>query len=222
MDCKPPRRPSLQKNMVTAFPTMWRDSRVLALSLPSKPNRDAKQLTGGDKIAARHLYGEWFEFDPTFKLFLSVNHKPVIKGSDHGIWRRIRLIPFNVTFPPDQRDPNLSTKLEAELPGILRWAVEGCILWQKEGLAPPHAVKAATEDYRSQMDTIGEFIDECCVVDPGAKTLFGELFNAYGLWLSQNGVDFANQKELAEGLEERGFTCVRSKGKRYRSGIRIK
>ena len=181
-----------------------------------------KQLTGGDRISARYLYGEFFEFDPTFKIFLSVNHKPVIKGADHGIWRRIRLIPFNVTFTPDKRDPNLSTKLEAELTGILRWAVEGCLLWQKEGLEPPDSVKAAVDEYRAETDIIGEFVDECCVVDPAAKTLFGDLYTAYENWLSKNGVYFPDKKEFAQALEEHGFTSSRSKGKRYRSGIRIK
>jgi putative DNA primase/helicase len=181
-----------------------------------------KQLTGGDKITARYLYGEYFEFCPTFKLFLSVNHRPVIKSSDYGIWRRVRLIPFNVTFLPEKRDPALSTKLEAELPGILRWAVEGCLLWQKQGLEPPDAVKAATETYRSDMDDIGEFIAECCVVDAAAKTPFADLFTAYDNWLSTNGVHFADKKEFAQALQSHGFTSSRSNGTRYRLGIRLK
>jgi putative DNA primase/helicase len=182
-----------------------------------------KQLTGGDKISARYLYGEFFEFDSTFKIFLSVNHKPVIKGADHGIWRRIRLIPFSVTFPPDKRDPNLGTKLDAELPGILRWAVEGCMLWQKEGLEPPLAVKAAIADYRSEMDVIGDFIDECCVVDPAAKTPFKDLFDKYTTWSMNNGDPFPNQIEFARAITERGFTAGRNKNLgRFRRGIRIK
>ena len=182
-----------------------------------------KQLTGGDPIAARFLYGEYFQFYPTFKLFLSVNHKPVIKGSDNGIWRRIRLIPFNVTFPPDKRDPNLSTKLVRELPGILRWAVEGCLLWQKEGLEPPDAVKAATEDYRLEMDVVGDFIAECCEEVPGAKTPFKDLFEKYTEWSSQNGDCSPDRKEFASGLSERGFGAGKNKALgRFRWGIRIK
>jgi putative DNA primase/helicase len=181
-----------------------------------------KQLTGGDTITARYLHKEFFQFNPTFKIFLSVNHIPVIKGSDHGIWRRIRLIPFNVTIPEDKRDPDLITKLEAEFAGILRWAVEGCRLWQNEGLKPPHSVNTAVEEYRLEMDTIGEFIEECCVVDPTAKTPFGALFTEYGDWLARNGVNFANKKEFADALTEHNFPSSRSKGKRYRSGIRIK
>jgi putative DNA primase/helicase len=182
-----------------------------------------KQLTGGDKITARYLYGEFFQFDPTFKLFLSVNHRPAIKGSDHGIWRRIRLIPFSVTFTPDKIDPVLSTKLEAELPGILRWAVEGCLLWQKEGLEPPAAVKDATETYRSDMDDIGDFIKECCEILPDAKTPFKDLYSKYMIWSGNNGDDFPDQKKFAQGLTERGFPARKNKilG-RYRSGIRLK
>jgi putative DNA primase/helicase len=182
-----------------------------------------KQLTGGDTITARYLHKEFFEFNPTFKIFLSVNHIPAIKGNDHGIWRRIRLIPFNVTIPENKRDPNLSTKLEAEFAGILRWAVEGCMLWQKEGLKPPDSVKTAVEDYRAEMDTIGDFIEECCAIDPAAKTPFGALFTEYQNWLNLNGVNFtASKKDFADALSEHGYQSSRSKGKRYRSGIRIK
>jgi putative DNA primase/helicase len=182
-----------------------------------------KQLTGGDRISARYLYREFFDFDPTFKLFLSVNHKPVIKGSDYGIWRRIHLIPFDVTFPPDKRDPDLGSKLEAELPGILRWAMKGCMLWQKEGLEPPDAVKAAINEYRSEMDVVGDFIDECCVVDPAAKTPFKILFDEYHDWSLKNGDLFPNQAEFARALTERNFAAGRNKNLgRYRSGIRIK
>ena len=182
-----------------------------------------KQLTGGDKITARYLYGEFFQFDPTFKLFLSVNHKPAIKGTDHGIWRRIRLIPFNVTFTADKIDPALSTKLEAELPGILGWAVRGCLLWREEGLEPPAAVKDAIETYRSDMDDIGDFIKECCEIDPDAKTPFRDLFDRYTTWSMKNGNDFPDQKEFAQGLTERDFPRGKNKNLgRYRSGIRLK
>jgi putative DNA primase/helicase len=182
-----------------------------------------KQLTGGDPIVARFLYGEYFQFYPTFKLFLSVNHKPIIKGSDHGIWRRIRLIPFNVTFPLCKRDPNLSTKLKAELPGILRWAAEGCLLWQKEKLAPPAAVKAATEDYRTEMDVVGDFIRECCDELPDEKTPFKDLFAKYTTWSLVNGDSFPDQKEFAQALSERGSAPGINKALgRFRWGIRLR
>jgi putative DNA primase/helicase len=108
-----------------------------------------KQLTGGDTLTARFLYGEHFEFQPMFKLWLAVNHKPVVQGTDHAIWRRIRLLPFIVTIPVAEQDKRLAEKLQSELPGILRWAVEGCLAWQQEGLEPPLVVKRATGDYRA-------------------------------------------------------------------------
>jgi putative DNA primase/helicase len=182
-----------------------------------------KQLTGGDKITARHLYGEWFDFDPTFKLFLAVNHKPVIRGSDHAIWRRIRLVPFTVTIPPEKRDKDLINKLKAESPGILRWAVEGCMLWQSEGLEPPDSVKTATGDYQSEMDVIGDFVAECCDVVPDAKTPFKDLFFKYSLWSSKSSDDSLDQKDFARALTERGFTPGKNNQLgRYRLGIRLK
>jgi putative DNA primase/helicase len=109
------------------------------------------------------------------------------------------------------------------LPGILRWAVEGCILWQSEGLEPPDSVKAATGDYQSEMDVIGDFIAECCDVAPDAKTPFKDLFSKYSLWSSKNGDDFPDQKEFARGLAERGFTAGKNGALgRFRSGIRLK
>jgi putative DNA primase/helicase len=182
-----------------------------------------KQLTGEDKITARFLYAEWFDYDPTAKLFLAVNHKPKITGSDHAIWRRIRLIPFNYPIPPEKRDKEIVSKLSAELPGILRWAVEGCLLWQREGLEPPPTVKAATDDYRAEMDVLGDFIAECCETDPSAKTPFKDIYNKYRLWSIANNEDHLDQKELARGLSERGFTMGRTGTLgRFRSGIRLK
>ena len=166
-----------------------------------------KQLSGGDKVAARFLYGEHFEFEPTFKIFLDVNHRPVIRGSDPAIGRRLRLIPFNVTIPPDKRDKNLVSKLEAELPGILRWAVEGCLLWQREGLDSPKSVTNATEAYMSEMDDVGDFINECCEVLPSAKTPFKDLFSRYQQWCSLSGDAPIRSQEFATALEERGFSA---------------
>ncbi len=111
-----------------------------------------KELTGSDTISARFLHQEFFEFVPAFKLWIAGNHKPVIRGTDLGIWRRIRLVPFTVTIPADEIDPYLPNKLRAELPGILAWAVQGCLLWQKGGLRPPAKVEQATAAYRSESD----------------------------------------------------------------------
>jgi putative DNA primase/helicase len=182
-----------------------------------------KQLTGGDKISARFLYGEFFDFEPTFKLFLAANHKPTIKGSDYAIWRRIRLIPFSVTIPPEERDKSLMEKLKKEMPGILRWAVDGCLLWQKEGLQAPEIVQATTAAYRSEMNTIGDFISECCEVRKGAKTAFRNLYSVYCSWSAKNQDDRIGKKEFARCLDECGFPMGRNKALgRYREGISLK
>ena len=116
-----------------------------------------KSLTGGDIVSARFLYSEDFEFKPQFKLWLAANHKPVIRGTDYAIWRRIRLIPFEVTITPQQRDEALPAKLTAELPGILAWAVQGCQDWLADGLRPTERVLAATDEYRAESDVLGAF-----------------------------------------------------------------
>lgn len=181
-----------------------------------------KQLTGGDKMTARFLYGEYFDFDSTFKIFITVNHKPNIKGTDHAIWRRIRLIPFVVTIPPEKRDPGLTVKLKSELPGILNWALEGCRLWQEDGLEPPQTVKSATKDYRVEMDLIGEFIADCCIEDPSATTPFGQLYERYMTWCEERNVDPLSHISFATCLTERDFQAGRNKTLgRFRYGIRL-
>ena len=122
-----------------------------------------KQLTGGDRVTARKLYGNEFEFCPEFKLWMGTNHKPIVRGTDLGIWRRLVLIPFTVQIPDDKVDKHLKYKLREELPGILKWAVDGCLLWQREGLVQPEAIQSATNQYKSEMDVIGSFLAACCV-----------------------------------------------------------
>jgi len=180
-----------------------------------------KQMTGGDKMAARFLHGEWFEFTPTFKLFLAVNHKPIVQGTDHAIWRRIRLIPFTVTIPESEQDKTLPEKLRAESAGILRWAVEGCLLWQREGLEPPRAVTEATADYRDEMDTVGAFIDECCVRDPKAETPTPRLYDAYSLWCAANEEKAMSKADFGARLAEKEFTPGRTKTKRFWRGLAV-
>jgi putative DNA primase/helicase len=181
-----------------------------------------KQLTGGDTITARFLYGEHFEFQPMFKLWLAVNHKPVVQGTDHAIWRRLRLIPFTVTIPAAEQDKRLTEKLRAELPGILRWAVEGCLAWQQEGLAPPTAVKRATGDYRAEMDVIAAFIRDCCVVEPQRQVSTSELYAEYRGWCEQMGESAVTQKAFGTALRERGCTPGRTSGGRLWVGIALR
>ena len=144
-----------------------------------------KRMTGGDTLAARFMRSEWFEFRPQFKAWLATNHRPDVRGTDEAIWRRIRLVPFTVTIPEAERDPKLPDKLRAELPGILAQAVAACLAWHEHGLPKADAVTAATEEYRSDNDVIGRFLDDCCVLDNSAKAKAGDLYNRYAYWCQQ-------------------------------------
>lgn len=143
-----------------------------------------KQLTGDDTVTARKLYSEEFEFKPEFKLWMATNHKPIIRGTDTGIWRRIHLIPFTVMIPEEKVDKNLPHKLRAELSGIFKWCVDGCALWQQEGLKMPRAVLESVREYRREMDVISAFVEDCCVEEGSvsAKTLYA----AYCKWADDN------------------------------------
>mgnify|MGYP001286146145 CR=1 FL=1 len=165
-----------------------------------------KWLTGGDIIKARFMRQDFFEFLPTHKLWIATNHKPVVRGTDDAIWRRLRLIPFAVTIPPGERDKRLSEKLRAELPGILAWAVRGCMEWQRCGLQEPAAVIKATAAYRQEMDLLAAFLGECCVVNPLAKVQGKALFAVYEAWCVQTGESALTYRQFNARLKERGFT----------------
>ncbi len=182
-----------------------------------------KQVTGGDTITARFLFREYFDYRPQFKIWLAANHKPNVSGTDHGIWRRIRLIPFTVTIPECERDPRLAARLLAELPGILAWAVRGCLAWRTQGLGLPDAVRDATSSYRDEMDVFAGFLDGRCVADAAARTTAKDLYAAYQAWCAANGEKERSQKALGKRLLERGFGQVKgSGGVRCWQGIRFR
>jgi putative DNA primase/helicase len=164
-----------------------------------------KSITGGETILARHLYSEFFEFKPEFKLWLSTNHKPVIRGTDIAIWRRIRLIPFTVSFAPEKQDRRLIDTLRGELPGVLAWAVRGCLQWKKSGLGVPEEVTIATDDYRCEMDTIAEFLQECCIQKRNAESSAKALYQAFVKWVDQTGERKMSQRAFGLKLSERNF-----------------
>ncbi len=168
-----------------------------------------KQMTGQDKLAARFMRGEWFEFMPQFKLWLATNHKPSVRGCDEAIWRRLRLIPFTVTIPPAERDAALPEKLKLELPGILRWAVAGCRLWQEEKLAPPAEVTAATDEYRDEMDLIGEYIQARCVANPLAAATVADSYRDYEAWCAQNADKPVAKRTFTALMREHGLQTRR-------------
>jgi putative DNA primase/helicase len=163
-----------------------------------------KQLTGDDPISAHFMFQNHFEFVPRFKLWIAGNHKPTIRGTDEGIWRRVKVIPFTVTIPAEERDPYLGEKLHTERPGILAWAVQGCLAWQHLGLRPPAQVSLATQRYQADMDILGMFLEECCVVAPGIGVSSTELYAAYRQWCEKAGEHPWTQKALALRLRERG------------------
>lgn len=164
-----------------------------------------KQLTGGDTVSVRRLYENFFEFEPEFKIFLATNHKPNIRGVDEGIWRRIRLVPFAVRISDDEVDPDLDQKLAEELEGILSWCVQGCLDWKDDGLQEPEEVWGATREYREEMDVLGAFLEDVCLVGKDYTVTSGDLYRAYQNWAEENGERAMSQKALAKRLQERGF-----------------
>jgi putative DNA primase/helicase len=181
-----------------------------------------KQITGNDALTARFLYGEFFDFVPTFKVFMATNHKPLIRGTDHGIWRRIKLIPFTTTITPEKQDKHLEEKLLAEGPGILNWLLEGERRWREKGLDTPQSVSSATEEYRSEMDVLGYFIKECCVQNPDASVRARELFRAYQEWCEENNERACSERFLSLRLKELGLQRFRSAEARFWRGIMLK
>jgi len=171
-----------------------------------------KRLTGQDTMTARFLHAEFFDFRAEFKLFIACNHLPTITGTDHAIWRRIRLIPFTVTIPETEQDKDLPAKLQAELPGILRWAVEGCLAWQREGLGTPEEVIEATKDYRASMDVFEGFLADECYRLPGAQAKASELYDSYERWCNANDVEALNKRAFGMRLSDSGFTPDKGTG----------
>ena len=177
-----------------------------------------KALTGGDPITARFMRQDFFTFAPTFKLFVAGNHKPGLRGVDEAIRRRMHLIPFTVTIPPNERDRKLTEKLRTEWPGILAWAIEGCQHWQRIGLAPPKAVLDATDQYLEAEDTIGLWLAERCWVEPKYCDTTANLFRSWTTWAEAAGEHPGSQKRFSQAIEARGFK-PRRQGGTGRSGF---
>ena len=179
-----------------------------------------KQLTGGDTVTARFLYGEEFNFDPKFKIWVTTNHKPIVRGTDDGIWRRLLLVPFDVQIPEDKVDKDLKYKLLREAPAILNWAVEGCLEWQENGLQVPDRIFKASEGYRKEMDVIEQFIDDECIVVEGERVGAKELYTAYKKWADETGAYNMNKNKFGIKMKEK-FESKKS-GSIYYLGINLK
>jgi len=164
-----------------------------------------KALTGGDAISVRLLRKEFFTYTPAYKIWLATNHKPNIRGTDHGMWRRVRLIPFEVRFDEENRDPQLADKLKSEATGILAWAVRGCLEWQRIGLDPPAKVLQATEAYRKEMNIVGQFLDECTERAAGESVKAKDIYRSYDAWCKENGERPMTNTRFGKLLRERGL-----------------
>ena len=181
-----------------------------------------KSLTGGDRITARFMRQDFFEYLPQFKLLVAGNHKPGLRSVDEAIRRRLHLIPFTVTIGEQERDPDLAEKLKTEYPGILQWAIEGCLAWQRDGLNPPDIVRGATSDYLAAEDAIGRWLDDRCVVRQGCWTAAGALFADWQAWCQQTGEHGFSQKRFTQQLEAHGFERARTSRAKGFNGIGLR
>jgi putative DNA primase/helicase len=181
-----------------------------------------KEMTGGDRMRARRMREDFWEFAPTHHVWLAGNHKPIITGTDHGIWRRIKLIPFEVVIPEDEQDKQLKDKLAEELPGILNWAVAGCLDWQCNGMREPAIVQTATSGYSTEMDDVGEFIAQHCEEGPNLMAPATELYQGF---VEATGSRLS-QRLFGSRLRERGYDSGRitagvNKSKHGWKGLRL-
>lgn len=184
-----------------------------------------KRLTGGDTIKARHMHRDLVEFAPSHTAFLVTNHLPKVSGDDPAVWRRLRVIPFEVVISAGDRDPHLDEKLQAEADAVLGRAIAGWNAYRANGekLAEPPQVLSATGNYRRDSDAVARFIDEQCVTSsPVLKATTTELFNAWERWRSADGAEQVSQKAFGQALDKRGYPAGKpSNGKRWRSGIAL-
>lgn len=179
-----------------------------------------KQITGGEPISARFLRQEFFEFTPEFKVFFTTNHKPIIKGMDEGIWRRVRMIPFTVKIPKEKINRKLPEKLSMEMSGILNWAIEGCLKWQREGLGVPKAIQDATSNYKEEMDIIEPFLLDKCFLHPQARIEAKELYNEYSRWCNDEGEISLKNRTFYRLLENKNISKKRGmKNKVFLYGV---
>jgi putative DNA primase/helicase len=188
--------------LVTAVETeegrRWAESRI-------------KSVTGGDKIEARFVRQDFFEFSPQFKLFIAGNHTPGLRSVDEAIRRRFKLVLFAVTIPAEERDPQLPERLAAEGGGILNWMIEGCLEWQKHGLGECRVVQEATSAYLDAEDGLGSWLQECCVRDQSASASSSALFASWRKWAEQAGEFVGTIKTFSQALEARGCRRTRTR-----------
>lgn len=179
-----------------------------------------KRMTGGEAITAKKLYAEPFTFMPTGTIWMSTNNKPIVRGTDHGIWRRLIFIPFLAQIPENQKDIHLKDKLMREKSGILNWAVDGALMWQREGLKPPAIVQAENNEYREEMDTVGQFLSEVADFGGSYRSSFTDIAETWDTWEKIHGSGMSKNK-LNRELGNR-YSRFRTKGERGFIGFKIK
>jgi putative DNA primase/helicase len=174
-----------------------------------------KAMTGGDPITARFMRQDFFTFDPTFKILIAGNHKPAIRVVDHAIRRRFKIVPF--TNKPKHKDTKLTEKLKAEWPGILRWAIDGCLEWQRQGLNPPEIVSNTTNEYFAEQNTFARWLEECCDIGPYKQDSHANLFRSWKKWAEADGEHAGSGKAFTDRLlKALGDACSRARGKSTR------
>lgn len=181
-----------------------------------------KQVTGGDTLSARFLYGEYFNFRPQFVLVFTANNLPQIRGVDDGIWRRVVVIPFEVQIPEDEQDNHLGAKLRAEMSGIFNLTIEGLERYQRDGVRLPDSVIDATSDYRRDANKVRDFIGERCLIRSNARVLNSGFHKAYFEWARQKGHIPLPSKAIKLAMEKLGYPCRRSGGNNFYVGIDVK
>ena len=175
-----------------------------------------KRLTGGDRLKARRMREDFWHFDPSHTFIMLTNHKPAVGGTDEGIWRRLRLVPFEVVIPPAERDQDLGSKLAAEVEAVLSWLVAGYLTWRAAGFAEPQQVTEATDAYRAESDPLGRFLDERCLLMTGSHVGSTELFTAYEKWCAAEREDAGTPTAFGNAMKAKGFASYRSNGIRWR------
>ena len=179
-----------------------------------------KSFTGGDTITARPLYGEYINFKPNGKIWLTTNNRPEIRGSDDGIWRRIKEIPFNRQFTSEEQDKELEYKLVLEMSGILNWAIEGCLKMQSEGLTIPASIEESVKEYRQELDTVSMFIDEMCIESPDTTTV-STMYENYRDWCQTQRCHAVGKGQFGKAMQEHGYVQERDRNGRFWKGVSI-
>lgn len=176
-----------------------------------------KLLTGGDIVLARRLYEDPWPVQPSWKLHVAANHKPLVRGRDEGIWRRLMLTPWLRRFEGAAEDKRLKEKILAELPGVLNWCLGGFVQWRSGGLRPPKQVLAATAEYRDENDVMGSWMAECCLKDANVVAEAQQLYNSYRNWCENTGERVDSAKAFGTQLEKLGFAAERPSFGRWRN-----